>query len=845
MIKNSEQIVEWFRQNRRRMTRNGTWFQGHEPGTMPPSAFEAASLRVLIVRLSPYQEVASGLTHAYLWQMAAAVAGCYVDMAFMPPERDEKLMRESGIPLLTGTTSKKPAAAFDVIAFSNSVLQELINLPAMMHWSDIPLSRQERERQAAPLILLGGSNSYTLSVLHGAIETCDGNGLIDAVLVGDGERAFTAMLEIIRDQHGAVPRQLLLKELQKQIPGCYVPADYQQVFNDDSRLVAIKAADGAPMPVKTSKTACLTGSETFTGGPVMYFDSNSAHVMLSAGCPSFCSFCKESWEQKPYRETDADRVVAAARQIKAEMGVSELSLMTFNANTCSHIFSLVEQLGSMFDRVAIKSQRFDAVVNSPELLDLQFDAGKRTYTCAMEGISERLRGLLQKNLTESVIMAGIDLLLQRDMRQMKVFLILTGYENQQDIEEFAAFLDKLKHKTAAANSRPRITFSFAVLFRSPQTPMQFAGRRMSEKDMLKTLERLLDLIKAAAFEGRISAGPQDAIFSELVAFADRRSTAVLVKSSVEHGYRYHGEISQKLVDYWRSQLKSRGLISLIDQSRNAQTVFPWDDIDTGINKDFLYKIWQELEAGRQISACISPPYGSGRCAGCQACETPEQIKTLNSLGPVSAGSSARKAALRLNTVRLLVKIPEIWAYCERDFIKAAVARHIMQKCPSATASWRRVDEILPEFFSSGLAVAAVTFAGDPAFVIDKEPCEDDISIIAETKPTARPAEQVFPMLLESVADADPAAVSREIDAILTGGRLKNLKQRQNGWLNWQINAGQAKKAGIEKISLNETDKTLRLTLIRMPELHLLNRLLNSRAPRIISLAPLTIEKKVG
>ena len=122
--------------------------------------------------------------------------------------------------------------------------------------------------------------------------------------------------------------------------------------------------------------------------------------------------------------------------------------------------SLPNELGSHFDRVAIKSQRFDAVVNAPELLDLQFDAGKRTYTCAMEGISDRLRMFLQKNLDEPTILRGIDLLMQRNMRQLKVFLILTGYEEKADFDEFRAFLDKIGSKTQSGKNKPHISVLF-------------------------------------------------------------------------------------------------------------------------------------------------------------------------------------------------------------------------------------------------------------------------------------------------------------------------------------------------------------------------------------------------
>jgi len=191
----AQAVRDWFAAHRQRLTGRGVWFQGGEPGTQPPQLFAEASLRVLIVRLSPYREVSAGITHSYLYQMAAAVEGVYVDMAFMPPEADEKIMREAGVPLLTGIGSKEPAAAFDLVAVSNSVLQELINLPALMHHSQLPLSQQKRAAAGSPLVILGGSNSYTHSILHGAVDTEGGCGLVDGILMGDGEQGEGSVYE--------------------------------------------------------------------------------------------------------------------------------------------------------------------------------------------------------------------------------------------------------------------------------------------------------------------------------------------------------------------------------------------------------------------------------------------------------------------------------------------------------------------------------------------------------------------------------------------------------------------------------------------------------------------------
>ena len=833
LLGNSSQIKAWFESERLKLSGNGVWLQGGEPNTLPSEQFNTSSLRVLFVRLSPYNDVAAGITHSYLYQMACSVEGCYIDLAFLPPEQDEQIMKKSGIPLLVGTTSKEPASAFDVIAISNSVLQELVNLPALLKYSDIPLSRNERIVKKSPFILIGGSNSFTLSILHGDIGNGEGEGLVDGVSIGDGEQNFAKILTFIRDNKG-LSRPELLKILRNNVTGFYDPSAYQQVF-ENNKLVTITHEADTPYPVVSSKTACDNSSECFTGGPVLYEGAGVSHVIVSAGCPSFCSFCKESWEQKPYRENSLERVLKSAKSLKVNMGLNEISLMTFNANTCSDVFKIVNTLSGQFDRVAIKSQRFDAIVNAPELLDLQFDVGKRTYTCAMEGISERLRSLLQKNLDEPTILKGIDLLMQRNMRQLKVFLILTGYENNNDIEEFKLFLQKIGSHTQTGRNKPHITFSFAVLFRAPRTPMQFGGDRPDAKKLGEMLKNLCDFIKSAGYEARISSGPNDAILSEYIAYADRRHTKILVEASLNAGARYRGEIDSKITEFWCGCLKKYSLSVLCQQVRTVNTVFPWDDIDSGISKAYLWQIWNNVNNSSEIHSCLAKPWGSAICAGCGACKTIEYRQRLHNMGPdIKALKLLPSHKGKTITAYFSFEIPEKWAYCNREFIKAAFARRLMLDSEAMADAFLKVDILEPNLICYGKAVAAVVLT-KPVSGFKTLVHENDISNIVPWVIKKKFEETIFPVTMELNNIENICSYSREIDLLLSKYSLKNQKQRSNGWLNWQVNQGQAKKTGLQKLCLDETNGVLKLYLIKWPEYFMLNKLSLGRPFKVINI----------
>lgn len=824
---NQAKFKSWFAVNRHRLHQNGVWLQGQEPNTLLYGP--DYQLRVLIARLSQYHDVAASITHSWLYQLAAAVDGCYPDMAFLPPDRDEKLMRQAGVPLWLATSSHLPPDQFDVIAISNSVVQELVNLPAMLKYSFIPLSRQEREARKFPIVLLGGSNSLVHSILHGEVDEAGMSGLVDAVVVGDGERVFAQILELIRDNK-ELPRLELLRLLQAKISGVYLPQSYTQKFDQDGLLHQIDHEPCAPFPLKANRHSCRPGTESFIGGPLFFAESGASHVVISAGCPSFCSFCKESWEQKPYRERSADDVVADALKIKARTGACEIALMSFNANTCSDIFAIIERLNPYFKKVAIKSQRFDAVVMSPELLDLQFDSGKRTYTCAMEGISERMRFLLQKNLNESTILNGITSLFQRGLRQMKVFMILTGYENEADLTEFTAFLGKVKEIQGPAKAR--ITFSFACLFRPPYTPMQFAGPRADCNEMRQKLKEICNLIRKSGFESRISAGPEDAWVSEFIAWADRRHTKILVDLSVNKDFRYRGIVSAELYKYWSHKLDVSGLKLLNNSEKSSDTFFPWSDISSGISQSFLWKNWQLISAEGEIRSCLAAPWGSASCVGCGACADKEERSALNLMGP-KVRHLKKPSPKELSQWLVEFIIPECWAFCSRDFISAALARRIMQNQPELVEYLIDVNAVSPEFYSWGRAVAvAVIRVGHPPLNFVGR-CESDIQIDAISLNKSKQLVSAFPLDMQIKISQDAQHRAREIDALLTKYKLKHHKQRFGNSINWQLNSGQAKKSGIERLSLDETAAVLNVSLISAPELFMLNRLAGTNPIKII------------
>ncbi len=701
----------------------------------------------------------------------------------------------------------------------------------MLKDSGIPLTIEERIMCKSPFVLLGGSNSYVSSILHGEPgKPHEGSGLVDGVLVGDAEGAFPQILRILSSEKN-LPRKELLEKITAEVPGFYNPAAYIQIFHSNGRLSEIRPIEEAPFPVKPNRAKKEQLGVTFSVGPIS-FDEESAgksHLLVTSGCPYFCSFCKESWEQKPYRERDSKILAEAAINLKTNLGLSELSIMSFNPGSLSYLSGLLGELEPLFGRVSLKSQRFDAVVNFPEILERQLEAGKRTFTCAMEGISQRLRNFLQKNLTTETLLAGFDGLFKRNIRQMKVFLIVTGLETSEDLTEFESLLTQLKKKMEPLRGKPVITFSLAGLFRPPLTPLQYFRTEIKIERFQGIYDKIIASVQKAGFDHRISAGPEDALFSEYIAYADRRSTRILIDASITKGYRYRGQISAEVYGFWSRELKKKNLFNTFVETK----ILPWDDIDCGISKSFLLDNYKNLLKGLENYSCIGKPLGTGKCMGCGACDTPDEISIITTMTYEKKRHRSEERK-KICMLRLRGTISSRLAYVGNNFLFAAFARMLLLGIPRLKKNFIRFESAIGRHGSFGLFVAdfQVREEFDGLALPDTEELKranffsKDLTIDSVTKAT-KPIRDSFPMIqLILHIENQPQDVDRKIDDMLNRYRIKHQKKWESMdiTLRWDINPGHAKKTGFSGIQWKKMQSQLVFDIIHEPEQHYFDKL---------------------
>lgn len=601
---NSTDFADWYQGVFPSLFRNGLWLRGGELNTLAPEEYDRRPFRVLFTRLSTYQDTANSFTHRLLYQLAASMPGIFPDLAYLPPRADLPIFERDFVPWLLGTQTKKGAHAFDLIGFSNSIVQELLNLPAFLRRSGIPLSKQERlGRPDVPLVILGGANA-----LYSSAVTL-GDPLVDGIFVGENPQAIRTLLDTC-----ASGKKRGLSKV--------------QVLAELESLAGFCQPDGIAnaKPIQKSISANLNQAETLLAGPVPYDEEaiGAAPLQISEGCPCFCSFCAEAWDRKPWRERSVEVVIENALRAKAAMGLDSADIYSFNFNMHSGIYPMLWHLLPYFRNIGLMSQRFDLLAHDRVMVEFQHAAGKAGFTCGLEGISARIRRYLHKNLSDADLHAGIAAILKTKAREIKIFLIATGLEEAEDFSAFHDFTEDLKEAMLKAHVSPRVIFSMTPLVRFPATPLEFADAPEPARYAM-IIERAAKIARASGFEFRQAADLREYWVSQILVRADRAQTSTaLFRALARTGFVYYREISQGFQEAFDQELRAIGLLPeslLRGFSFSESATKPWTRVQTGIRREFLWEEFQRSGKFEESDYCLGRSWVKAKCLHCGGCPT--------------------------------------------------------------------------------------------------------------------------------------------------------------------------------------------------------------------------------
>lgn len=559
-------FADWYEGAYPHLAGYGLWLKGDEPNRLDPAEYDKRDCRLLITRLSTWADTVESFTHRLLYQVARNVDGVFPDMAFLPPRGDIPHFTEAKVPWMLGIHTKRGAMDFDVIAISNSIVQELVNLAPMLAASGIPVSKKERmARPDVPLIILGGANSIHTSLLMVPDPP------VDAIFCGES-------LDLIREEF-RIPaegkrkgwsKERILEELAK-LDGCILPDKPRSTAKAHAKTPASSALMvGAPQPL----------SPDVVGNGIL---------QISEGCQGFCSFCSESYVRKPYREEPEKKMVADAREMKKFGGFSKIGLFSFNFASYKHFYPLVDDLLQIYPEIGLKSQRMDTIANDAELLPLLHALGKSTLTFGVEGISQRLRNYLHKDLDLSTILRAFEMVMNTPVREVKLFFILTGLEDNDDFNELRELMDSLRRAMDRVGRGPRLVFSATSLVRFPWTPMEWQ-EALPMKDIDFLSEHFIKVVESARFEARMAAPASETWVSQIIARArNPKVYEAMLRAQNNTGFLYYSIVTDKFAKAFSAEIAAGGLdpeecagpLPFEDESA------PWVFLGSGLKRDFL------------------------------------------------------------------------------------------------------------------------------------------------------------------------------------------------------------------------------------------------------------------
>lgn len=535
------------------------------------------------------------------------------ERGFAPWPDMEAVMRERTIPFFS-LERHLPMRAFDVVAFSLAAEVGYTNLLNCLDLGGVPLHSANRDA-SAPLVVIGGHAAFNPEPLA---------PFVDVVCAGDGEEFVGELDDVVKAwrRHGW-DRERLLREVGR-IPGAYLPAWYEPEYLAAGRLRGtFPRHDGAPyrVPKRTVSDLDSWPYPKRTIVPLTETVHERYSVEIFRGCTRGCRFCQAGMITRPVRERSRETIVQMVRSGLKHTGFDEVGLLSLSSADHSDILGLCGDLAREYEGTAtslsLPSTRVDAF--NVTLAEQLIRGGRRAgLTFAPEAGTERMRKVINKMVSEADVLRTADAAFANGWRHIKLyFMIGLPTETDEDVLGIAELGLKVLRIGRQYGRKNKVTVSVGGFVPKPHTPFQWAAQDAPEE-----LSRKLNLIKRrVATDRNLNLRyhkPEPAVVEGLLARGDRQVAAV-VQRAFELGARFEGW--DELFDYeiWMRAAAEVGVDVgwFTRRERGEDEVFPWDHLDSGLEKDWLWKDWRDaVESEAELEDCRwTPCYDCGVCPG--------------------------------------------------------------------------------------------------------------------------------------------------------------------------------------------------------------------------------------
>jgi radical SAM family uncharacterized protein len=556
--------------------------------------WHGANVRIALAYPDAYDIGMSNMGLGILYDILNKVDDVACERVFAPWEDMEAEMRTAGVPLWSLET-RNPIRDFDVLGFTLQYEMTYTNVLNMLDLAGIPVWAHERTDEH-PLVICGGSGSFNPEPL---------SPFVDAFFLGEGEDAVIELADRVREwRRCRTARQDRLRELLR-MPGVYVPAFYEAHYDNAGHFAVLEpAVPEAPRVIRRRIVEQLPPALVKPIVPFLQTIHDRAAVEIQRGCTQGCRFCQAGMIYRPTRERSPEEVVQAARELMANTGYDELSLLSLSTTDHSQIVPMVNQLTSTFEtlKIGIPSTRVDSF--SVEVANAVAKGKKHTLTLAPEAGSQRLRNAINKLVSEEDLLGAAENAFQRGWTGIKLyFMVGLPTETMEDVAgiiEMGAKVKAIGRKHVGGRAKVRVSTSNLVP--KPHTPFQWA--RQDTADELQEKHFLLkDGCRTSGVEFSWN-DPRDSFIEAVLSRGDRR-VGTAIYDAWRRGAKFDAWGEYFRAEYWREAFAENGIDAEWYAHREWDThePLPWDHIDCGVTKSYLRGQWRDVQSFETVADC--------------------------------------------------------------------------------------------------------------------------------------------------------------------------------------------------------------------------------------------------